>query len=153
MTLIRLAFEDNSAVLNLLVDRATEQLFTQPLLGALWKAVAPALEQELIPDPGTLMDQLGSDAERQLLSQILMAAELPGGDDTRAAVDLMSLAIDCLTTLQRETLLAQIEQRRRALQEAEQQAEQPPTEIVSEVAAMQRELASLGDQFDKYRLE
>ena len=153
MTLIRLAFEDNSAVLNLLVDRATEQLFTQPLLGALWKAVAPALEQELIPDPGTLMDQLGSDAERQLLSQILMAAELPGGDDTRAAVDLMSLAIDCLTTLQRETLLAQIEQRRRALREAEQQTEQPPTEIVSEVAAMQRELASLGDQFDKYRLE
>ena len=80
-------------------------------------------------------------------------AELPGGDDTRAAVDLMSLAIDCLTTLQRETLLAQIEQRRRALQAAEQKAEQPPTEIVSEVAAMQRELASLGDQFDKYRLE
>ena len=64
----------------------------------------------------------------------------------------MALAIDCLTLLHRDALQRQIDQRRQDLRRAEQNTGEPPSEIVAEVAALQRQLAGLGEQFSKYRV-
>ncbi|MCH7521280.1 MAG: hypothetical protein IIB42_06220 [Candidatus Marinimicrobia bacterium] len=90
------------------------------------------------------MDQLSTDEQRQVLSQILMKVVEEG--------DPMSLAIDCLTALHRDTLQQQIDQRRRDLRLAEGGSGQPPSNLITEVATLQRDLANLGQQFQKYRI-
>jgi len=152
MTLIRLAFHGNDQVLNLLLDQTRDEQFSHPVLKSIWQALEAVLQRGTIPDPKIVMDQLSTEGEQQILSQIIMSEEVPAGDAADDA-SVMSLAIDCLTVLHREAIQRQIEQRRRDLREAEKQTGQPPPEIVAEVAALQRQLASLGEQFDKYRVE
>jgi hypothetical protein len=79
-----------------------------------------------------------------------MSEGLPA-DSAGQAGDIMPLAVDCLTLLHRDALQEQIDQRRQDLRRAEQQTGQPPPEIVAEVAALQHQLARLGEQFDEYR--
>lgn len=148
MALIQLAFHDSERILNLLLDQTAEELFTQPILKGLWHVLDQVLQQGTIPDAGGIMDQLATNEERQVLSQILMSAETSAADEE---AHLMALAVDCLTALQREALQRKIEQRRQDLRQAEKQTGEPPAEIIAEVAALQRELASLGELFNKYR--
>ncbi|UCH62325.1 MAG: DNA primase [Fidelibacterota bacterium] len=150
LALISLAFHEDDRLLNLLLDHAREELFTHPVLKNIWRVVVTALQQETIPEPGGIMDKLSSDDERQVLSQALMSEGL-SADEAGQAGDVMPLAIDCLTLLHRDALQRQIDQRRQDLRRAEQQASQPPADIVAEVAALQRRLADLGEQFNKYR--
>ena len=150
MALISLAFHDSDRVLNLLLDHTREELFTHPVLKNIWRVAKADLQQGTIPDPGGIMDQLSTEEERQVLSQVLMSEGIPAGDAEKAG-DIMALAIDCLTTLHRDALQREIDQRRQDLRRAEQQTGQPPAEIVAEVAALQRELAGLGEQFSEYR--
>jgi len=149
MALISLAFHEDDRLLNLLLDHAREELFTHPVLKNIWQVVVTALQQGTIPEPGGIMDKLSADEERQVLSQTLMSEGLPT-DEAGQAGDIMPLAIDCLTLLHREALQQQIDQRRQDLRRAEQQAGQPPPDIVAEIAALQRQLASLGEQFKEY---
>ncbi len=151
MALISLAFHDNDRLLNLLLDHTSDELFTHPVLKNIWRVVVTALRQGTIPEPGGIMDKLSADEERQVLSQALMSEETAAGD-TEQAGDVMPLAIDCLTTLHRDALQRQIDERRQDLRRAEQQSGQPPAEVVAEVAALQRQLAGLGEQFSKYRV-
>ena len=152
MALVRLAFEEDDGLLNLLLERAAEDLFTHPLLLSIWQAVTAALRQGKVPQPGTLIDQLETEEQRRLLSQVLVAAEQPASEETFSPSDRMSLAIDCLTTLQGEDLTRRIEQRRRDLREAEQETGQAIAEILGEVTSLQKELANLGRQFDEFRV-
>jgi hypothetical protein len=106
--------------------------------------VEKVLNQGTIPDASAIMDQLASDEERQVLSQILMAEELASVEDKSQLVDL---AADCLTILHRAALQQKIEQKRLELRKAEREGTVPPADLVSEVAALQRELANLKQQF------
>ncbi|MCH7859205.1 MAG: DNA primase [Candidatus Marinimicrobia bacterium] len=144
MALVGLAFQDSEPVLNLLADQAQMELFTHPVLTAIWQVISPALQNGNIPDPAGIMDQFSTDEQRQVLSQILMKVVEEG--------DPMSLAIDCLTALHRDTLQQQIDQRRRDLRLAEGGSGQPPSNLITEVATLQRDLANLGQQFQKYRI-
>jgi DNA primase len=144
MVLLRLAFEDSDQVLNLILDHTREELFSHPLLHKIWTNVEKVLNQGTIPDASAIMDQLASDEERQVLSQILMAEELASVEDKSQLIDL---AADCLTILHRATLQQKIEQRRLELRKAEREGTVPPADLVSEVAALQRELANLKQQF------
>ncbi len=150
MALISLAFHDSDRVLNLLLDHTSDELFTHPVLKNIWRAVEAPLRQGNIPEPSGIMDQLSTEEERPVLSQVLMSEGIPTGE-TEQAGDIMGLAIDCLTTLHRDALQRQIDQRRQDLRRAEQQTGEPPSEIVAEVAALQRQLAGLGEQFSEYR--
>ncbi len=141
--LVGLAFQDSEPVLNLLADQAKMGLFTHPVLSAIWQVIEPALQSGNIPDPAGMMNQLTTDEQRQVLSQILMIVVEES--------DAMSLAIDCLTALHRDTLQQQIDQRRRDLRLAEKESGQPPSELITEVATLQHDLANLGQQFQKYR--
>ncbi len=150
MALISLAFHDSDRVLTLLLDHNREELFTHPVLKNIWRAVEAPLQQGTIPEPSGIVDQLSTEEERQVLSQVLMSEGIPTGE-TEQAGDIMGLAIDCLTLLHRDALQRQIDQRRQDLRRAEQNTGQPTAEVVAEVAALQRQLASLGEQFNKYR--
>ncbi len=149
MVLISLAFQDNDRLLNLLLDHTREELFSHPVLKSIWQAVEVVLQQGNIPQSGSIIDKLSTDEERQVLSQILMSEGMPA-DSAEQAGDIMALAIDCLTRLHRDVLQEQVDQRRQDLRRAEQQTGQPPSEIVAEVAALQRQLARLGEQFKEY---
>ncbi|UCH10064.1 MAG: DNA primase [Fidelibacterota bacterium] len=149
MALIRLAFQDNDRVLNMLLDHATAELFSHPALKTIWEVVAAILQQSQVPSTGTVMDRLASEQEQRLLSQILMS-EQATTDETDDTGNL-ELAVDCLTVLHKESLKQKIEQRRLDLRQVEKQTGQSPDEIVAEVAHLQRELANLHQQFDKYR--
>jgi DNA primase len=144
IVLLRLAFEDSDQVLNLILDHTREELFSHPLLRKIWTNVEKVLNQGTIPDASAIMDQLASDEERQVLSQILMAEELASVEDKS---QLLDLAADCLTILHRESLQQRIEQRRLELRKAEREGADPPADLVSEVAALQQELANLKQQF------
>ena len=149
MALIRLAFQENDQLLNLLLDHTTTELFTHPTLKTFWELVVSMLQKGQVPAPGTVMDRLASEQEQRVLSQILMSDESTA-DETGDASTL-ALAIDCLTVLHRESLKQRIEQRRLDLRQAEKQTGVSPAEIVTEVAELQHQLASLPQQFDKYR--
>ena len=143
MALVGLAFQDSEPVLNLLADKAQIELFTHPVLRAIWQVIDPALKNGNIPDSAGMMDQLASDEQRQVLSQILMKVIEEGNP--------LNLAIDCLTALHRDTLQQQIDQRRRDLRLAEKESGQPPPDLITEVATLQRDLANLGQYLQKYR--
>ncbi|MFC1546947.1 DNA primase [Candidatus Neomarinimicrobiota bacterium] len=144
MVLLRLAFDDSDQVLNLILDHTREDLFSHPLLRKIWMIVEKVLNQGTIPDASAIMDQLASDEERQVLSQILMAEDLASVEDKS---QLLDLAADCLTILHRAALQQKIEQRRLELRKAEREGTVPPADLISEVAALQRELANLKQQF------
>lgn len=148
MTLLKLAFEGSDQVLNLILDHAKGELFSHAVLNQIWTYVEQVLNQESVPEPSAIMDQMASDEERQVLSQILMAEDLTAME---AEDQLFDLAADCLTILHRETLQQKIEQRRLELLKAEREGVAPPAELVSEVAALQRELANLKQQFIQIR--
>ena len=150
MALIRLAFCENDRVLNLLLDQTTAQLFSHPVLKSIWQTLEPVLQQGTIPEPSGFVDQLSAEEERQVLSQVLMSEGAPATEAEEDAY-LMALAIDCLMVLHREALQHKIKRRRQDIRLAEQETGQPPAEIVTEVAALQRELAGLASQFNKYR--
>ena len=143
MALIRLAFEEHQDVLNLLADEVRPELFNHPALRQIWELIRPLLATGTIPDPGQLVSRLPDPDLQQLLSGLLIQAE--------ERTDQLSLAIDCLTVLYRESLQDRIEARRRDLKTAEQGTGQPPEDLLEEVAALQRSLTELGHQFDKYR--
>jgi DNA primase len=149
MTLLKLAFEGNDQVLNLILDHTREELFSHPLLSKIWTKVEEVLKEETIPDASTIMDQLASDEERQVLSQILMVEELALVEDESQSLDL---AAENLVFLQRETLQQKIEQSRLELRKAEREGTVKPTESVSEVVALQQELASLMQKFSHIRM-
>ncbi|UCD37649.1 MAG: toprim domain-containing protein, partial [Fidelibacterota bacterium] len=149
MSLIRLAFQEDDRILNLLLDQAAENIFTHPVLRSIWQVVDGILQQSTVPDPSSIMDQLSSEEERQVLSQVLMADEVLAGEADKEQI--LSLAIDCVTLLRRDSLQQRIEQRRIDLRQAEKQSGESPVDIIAEVTALQRELANLGQQFEKYR--
>ncbi|MCH7575802.1 MAG: DNA primase [Candidatus Marinimicrobia bacterium] len=143
MTLIRLAFQDHIEVLNLLVDEVTPELFTHAALKRIWELLGPTLADATIPEVGQVMTRLPDQAHQQLLSGMVMAGDESG--------DLLSLAIDCLTALYRDSLQSRIEERRLDLRAAEQGAGVPSQDILKEVAALRQSLTELSHQFDKYR--
>ena len=65
--------------------------------------------------------------------------------------DLLSLAIDCLARIYRDSLQSRIEARRVDLRAAEQDAGAPAQDILKEVIAMRQSLTDLSHRFDKYR--
>ncbi|MBA7481496.1 DNA primase [subsurface metagenome] len=142
MALIQLAFQENETALNLLADMTKPDLFTHPVLQRIWAAVSPQLHSGNIPEPRHVMDQLPEESDRQILSHLLMRAE--------ETSDPMILAIDCLTTLRRDDLKREIELKRQGLREAEQAGE-ATTELIAEIAALQRHLGNIGEQFESYR--
>jgi DNA primase len=149
MVLIRLAFQKDEQILNMLLDYAAAELFSHPALKKIWEVVVSILHQGQVPNPGSVMDQLASEQEQRVLSQILMSEETPA--DETSDPSTLTLAIDCMTALHGEFLKERIEQRRLDLRQAEKQTGESPAEIVTEVAQLQRELANLHVQFNKYR--
>ncbi len=149
MTLIGLTFYNSDRLRNLIVEHATDELFTQPVLRNIWQVVETALRQDNHPESSATMDSLANDEERQVLSRILMS-EVTVGAETDTDKEAIALAVDCLILLHRNALQNQIDQRRQDLRQAEQSG-QPPAEIVAEVAALQQQLAELGQRFSEYR--
>ena len=149
MALIRLAFQENDLLLNLLLDHTTTELFTHPTLKTFWEMVVAVLQEGKVPAPGAVMDQLASEQEQRVLSEILMSDETTA--DETGDSSTLALAIDCLTVLHRESLKQRIEQRRLDLRQAEKQTGASPADIVAEVADLQRQLTSLPRKFDQYR--
>ena len=78
-----------------------------------------------------------------VLSGLVMSA---GHDELQ-----LTLAIDCLTVLLKETLSEQIADRRRTLHQAEKEAGPPPMEMIRAVTELQHELTNVEHRFDKYR--
>ncbi|MEE9464398.1 MAG: hypothetical protein V3W14_02330, partial [Candidatus Neomarinimicrobiota bacterium] len=142
-TLIQLAFIENETVLNLLADQATAALFSHPALKDIWQALLPGLRAGTIPEAKQVLDQLEDEAQRQVLSRLVMSSD--------SDKEELELAIDCLSVLLKETLQAEITERRRTLRQAEKEAGQPPTKLVKEVIDLQQELAHVERRFEKYR--
>ena len=63
----------------------------------------------------------------------------------------MSLAIDCLTSLYRDSLQSRIGARRLDLKDAEKGTGAVPVELLNEVAELRQSLTDLTHLFDKYR--
>ncbi len=142
-TLIALAFSEDEVVLNLLADQAEIALFRHDALKNIWQVIQPDLRESTLPDVNRVLGRLAEEPQRQVLSRLVMSA---GHEELQ-----LTLAIDCLTVLLKETLNEEIADRRRTLHQAEKEAGPPPTEIIRAVTDLQHELTNVEHRFDKYR--
>ena len=130
-------------MLNLLADQAGEALFRHDTLKSIWQVIQPVLHESTVPDVNRVLGRLAEEPQRQVLSRLVMSA---GHDELQ-----LTLAIDCLTVLLKETLSEQIADRRRTLHQAEKEAGPPPMEMIRAVTELQHELTNVEHRFDKYR--
>ena len=107
------------------------ELFSEPVLKKLAKLVIPIYDEIDYP---AIVDQFDSDAERKLVTNILM--------DGIDGSNLTSLVQDCIRTLEAHPIKENIREMRIRIRELEE-AGGDPTEAIIEVAKLQEELKSI----------
>ena len=107
------------------------ELFLEPVLKKLAKLIIPIYDEIDYP---AIVGQFDSDAERKLVTNILM-----GGIDES---NLTSLVQDCIRTLKAHPIKENIREMRIRIRELEEAGEDP-TEAIIEVAKLQEELKSI----------
>ena len=107
------------------------ELFLEPVLKKLAKLVMPIYDEIDYP---AIIDQFDLNAERKLITNILMA-EID-------VSNLTSLVEDCILTLKAHPIKENIKEMRIQIRELET-ADKDPTEAIIEVAKLQEELKSI----------
>ena len=139
--LIQLAFIDDEKVLNLLADKGNLELFPDEDLQQIWHPLHDDLKAGHIPETHLVLTALGEgNLATRTVSRLLASSD--------HLTSPLQQARDCLALLQAEHLKREIEHRRAALQEAQQEGKNVAL-AAQEVTRLQKELAALRSQSQK----